>query len=538
MVPIPVSSADADPKGPTVVVRIKSLNGLMEDFKYLAKLSGVENEAQQGEDFFRNFLGDKGSEVIDPKRPLGMYGRITPDFMNSSGIVLLPVTQDKLFLDFLERFNITAKKGEDGVYTLSTDSFQVPVPVYLRLANNYAYVTAQSKGDLANPKLPDPVQVFAGTRDALSSMTVHLDRIPETVKQFAVAGLDLRMAEEQTKKKPGETKAQEELRKEILKDLTSQMASLIREGGKVEGFVDIDRKANEVIVELELAGAKGSKLAAGIAELGQAKSLFASLPGADAVLDLMLHVSAAENVRKALGVVIDEGFSKSLAGEKDAGKRAIAEKFLKALDPTLKAGEVDFGLVVRGPDANRSYSAVAGVKLKEGMALEQAIRDLVKILPERERAIVKLDAASVGGANIHRADVPGGGSALAQQTFGNNPMYLAIRSDAALLAAGPEALAALKEALVSQPKAAPLFQVQAAMGRLPPALLQTLAQGNKDAAAYVDKAAKDSFAGNAKGNDQVRLVVEAGQTLKVRYTVKAPVLKFIGQVAPRAKAAD
>jgi RNA binding exosome subunit len=534
LVPAPVRSADTPAKGPTMVARLKSLDGLIEDFKYLAKLSGVENEAQQGEDFFRAFLGDKGSEVIDPTRPIGMYGTVKPDFMNSTAVVLLPVVQDKLFLDFLDRFAITAKKGDDGIYTLSTDNFPVPVPVYLRFANKYAYVTAQNKGDLTQAQLPDPAQVLAGTRDALASLTIHLDRIPEGLKHFALGGLDLRMAEEQNKKFPGETKAQEELRKESIKDLTKQAASLIKEGGKIEAFVEVDRKANEVVAELDLAGTSGSKLAAGISELGQAKSLFAALPGNDTVLDVLVHVVAPENVRKALEPVIDEGLRKALAQEKDEGKRAVAEKFLKALDPTFKGGELDAGVVLRGPNAEHHYTLVAGVKLKNGKAVEQTVQDVVKSLPERDRSVIKLNAESAAGTNIHRLDVQQAYEEGFRQTVGNNPVYVAIRPDALLVAAGPDALKAVKQALAAQPATGALVQVDAALGRLPPALSHVIAQNHKEGGAYIEKAAKESFGPNAKGSDQVRLVVEGGQTLRVRYTVKAPVLKFFGQIAPRA----
>ena len=44
-------------------------------------------------------------------------------------------------------------------------------------------------------------------------------------------------------------------------------------------------------------------------------------------------------------------------------------------------------------------------------------------------------------------------------TFGNNPVYLAIRNDAAWISAGPNGLDALKSALSAQPQVAPQMRL-------------------------------------------------------------------------------
>ena len=58
---------------------------------------------------------------------------------------MVPVADEKAFLEFLESFNLKLQKGGDGVYSLAG---QAPVPVYLRFAHKYAYITIKDRTDL------------------------------------------------------------------------------------------------------------------------------------------------------------------------------------------------------------------------------------------------------------------------------------------------------------------------------------------------------------------------------------------------------
>jgi len=108
-VPAPVRCADAEKtKPPTAVVRLKSIDGLLDDFKYVAKHAGFAEEANQIDGFLKAFLGDKES-AIDTKRPIGFYGAISDDVINSDGLILLPVGDEQAFVDLLGRFGFGAK---------------------------------------------------------------------------------------------------------------------------------------------------------------------------------------------------------------------------------------------------------------------------------------------------------------------------------------------------------------------------------------------------------------------------------------------
>src|SRR5262249_25578584 len=74
--PLPVRAAE-DAKAPALVVRIKSLDGLLDDAMYLAELAGAGEQARQGKAMLPILLGEKESERIDPTRPLGLYGTMS-----------------------------------------------------------------------------------------------------------------------------------------------------------------------------------------------------------------------------------------------------------------------------------------------------------------------------------------------------------------------------------------------------------------------------------------------------------------------------
>src|SRR5947209_12284985 len=63
-------AADATPSTPTLVARVKSLDGLIADAKYVAGLAGLKEQATQFEKMIPAFLGPKGvgETGVDPPK--------------------------------------------------------------------------------------------------------------------------------------------------------------------------------------------------------------------------------------------------------------------------------------------------------------------------------------------------------------------------------------------------------------------------------------------------------------------------------------
>ncbi len=142
---------------PTVVLRVSSLDSLIDHVKYLAGLAGQQDAARQIEGLIQNKIGQKGLDGVDSKRPFGLYGRIGKELDDISGAILIPIADEDAFLTLLKNLKIETVKGGDGIYTIKTGS---PIDAYLRFAKKYAYVTALNTAALDVKNLLDPAKAW------------------------------------------------------------------------------------------------------------------------------------------------------------------------------------------------------------------------------------------------------------------------------------------------------------------------------------------------------------------------------------------
>jgi hypothetical protein len=531
VVPAPARSADKEKSGaPTIVIRLDSINNLIEDVKYLATLSGQKDKAEEGLGFVKAAVDSKSiDKAIDFNRPLAMYASIdAANPTESPGAFLIPLADEKRFLDLLEQNQLTAEKGDDGVYTLNLPF--PPIPIYFRFANKYVYITAQNKSAVTKENLLDPSKVFGSGKMATLSGEFRLDQIPDEVKEMLVSQLESEIAKEKEKTIPGETEALTKIRHKLIDETTKQFAILIKEAGQVVFSLDVDRKAGELKAEGSFSGKPGSSLAAGIAKLSKAESLFAGLASSQSAMDFLAHLVIPENIRQAYEPLVDEGIKEALKDEKDSTKREWAEKVFKALEPTLKAGEFDGLFTLRGPGTDKHYTFLTAIKIKEGQKVEQVARDLVKVVPERDRDMIKLDADKAGSVKIHRVDIQEKYDEKVRNVLGDNPLYLAFSQNALLLSGGADGLSLLKEAVKAEPKAAPLMQDVISMAKLA-LLIERRAgrEGGATAAEESRKASEEAFGKGDKNSDQIRFIVEGGPSLKGSFVISASVVKFLAQ---------
>jgi len=516
----------AQEEAPSLIVRVRSIDSLMNDAKYLLAQVGQEELGKQIDGFIKSQVGAKGLEGIDTKRPLGFYGTVGPNGVDSTGVLLIPVSDEKAFVTLLDRLNLGVKKNDDGTYNIAPPNS--PTEGYFRIANKYCYLTAMNKSAIDKGKLLDPATVLPENLTAAFSATVRFDRIPDSIKQVALSQFELKLADEQDKKVANETESQHKFRIALLKHFSERMKQLFGQGQALTFRFDIDRKSNEMSVDLSLTGKPGSKLEKDIAEVGQSKSLFAGSIGANSAMSLLVHASLPAEIQKALGPVIDEAIRQGLEKDKDEARRENARKFLDVLAPTLKSGEFDFIGSMRGPTAEKHYALLVGVKVKDGKAIDQAFRDMVKTFKEEEQNKIKFDAETVAGIKVHRFDITKKDiDERAQALFGPEPLYLAIKPDAALFAFGEGGLAALKEALTAKPQEGPAFQAETSIKRLATAMER---ENQK-----LGKLVEEAFA-DGKDNDRIRLAVEGGKALKMRFTMKSSVMKFFSLLAEAKKA--
>ena len=109
-------------------------------------------------------------------------------------------------------------------------------------------------------------------------------------------------------------------------------------------------------------------------------------------------------------------------------------------------------------------------------------------------------------------------------------MHLAITEEAAYFAFGEHNLEALKKKRWRpSPRRARNCDLEMSLKRF----ARALTEENKNA----PKFAEEAF-GQGEDNDTIRLTVEGGKSLRVRFTMKTPVVKFLALMGKKDKAAD
>jgi hypothetical protein len=510
---------------PALLVKVKSLDDLVADVQYLVGLAGREEEARQVEGMFKSVVGPKGLEGIDTKRPLGLYGFFDPNLTDSTAVLMIPIAEEKAFLSLLGGLNVNPTKEEDGAYVIAPGI--APLPIYFRFAHKYVYATIRDKAGIAKDNLLEPSKVFGTNPVDTASLLFRVDQIPDVFKQILVSQSEQRLADLEEQKQPNESAAQRAFRAQSAKEVAKQLTSVVNEGGEVGLRFNIDRKANQLSVELTLSGKPKSVLASNIASISASKSIFAGLSRSDAALNAIVHGVVPEGLHRTFTKAVEDGFRQSQEKETDKNKRMQHELIYKALSPTIQAGELDAAVSLRGPSAGKQYALVAGLKLKDGKAVEDAFRDLVKDVPRADRDKVQLDAETAKGVKIHRLLVQQAFDANTRRIFGDNPVYVAFRGDAVLLALGEGGLSAIQEAIAAQPAMAQPFQIDLSMTRVAPLIKNDKA----DASAI----AKDVFSGDQTNKDRARFSIEGGDALKIRAAVDGAVVKFLSLMEKETK---
>src|SRR5579872_4732580 len=91
---------------PSVVLRFASLDGFLADFRYLAEVAERKDQAEMAEGWFKTIVGPKG---IDTKKPFGAYGKLGPKGIDGEGVVLVPIADQKEFIELIESLGVTVK---------------------------------------------------------------------------------------------------------------------------------------------------------------------------------------------------------------------------------------------------------------------------------------------------------------------------------------------------------------------------------------------------------------------------------------------
>ena len=141
-------------------------------------------------------------------------------------------------------------------------------------------------------------------------------------------------------------------------------------------------------------------------------------------------------------------------------KAAIEETF-KGLIRTVKDGEFDLAISLRGPDKNGLYTVVGAVAFEDPASLEKELLALVKKeLPPMYSELLKLDVAKVGKTSIHEAKIGGLLPDGVKKVFGEEAsVAFAFAPNGIFIAIGPNAVNTMKVALEVKKAPSPVFEI-------------------------------------------------------------------------------
>jgi len=504
--------AQAPKPTPGVVFRMQPINRLVENAFFLAEAVGMKEQAKMIEGSLKGLTGPKGIEGIDPEKPIGLYGNIGPNLIDSEVVGLIPIADEKTFVEMLGKLNLQAKKGENGNYVMNIPNS--PFPMFFKFKDGYMCATIRDEKGIDDKKLLSPKELLSVEKTGVMSISLNLSGLPEDLIKNIVPQIELQIAEAKQKKIPGETPAVQKLRNDVSEMLLQFIVQVFTQGDDLTMKVDMDRKAGDIGLGVSFKGKNGSELAKTIAGMGAGKSMGAGMISKDSVLHMNMNSVIPATARKDFIKVFQEGINKSIEDEKDAGKKGIMEKMAKALAPTLELGTMDAVMEVR-KTSNGKFAFLTAMKIAEGKKIEEVIKLLYKDLPDSEKKKLSLDFAKAGNTNVHKVDI------LVQpadvKNFGSEPGYLAISNDVILFAGGEKSLPLVNEALSSSAKPSPIFEFEIAFNKAAGLLTKEFA----DAVEVAEKIFKEN-----PNSDKLKLTLEGGKELSLKMSMKSTVLTF------------
>jgi len=365
-----------------------------------------------------------------------------------------------------------------------------------------------------------------------------------TMADAIVAKLQEGIQKELAKHKSRDSDADYAIRKQVAENVQAALTRTVRE---LEDFAlgwKLDRQQKRSFVDVKVTALPGSGLARQFAEVKELKTAFAGfvMPGAvlsargvgrAAAADAAASAKVVELVRAKVVKHVDR---EPIADSEKAKHKELVNKCFDVVRDSVSSGRSDGALsVVAKPDR---LTLIAGGYTADGAKLESVVKPIAQWLKEHHPAFggLKVDAGEFEGVRFHTLSLPApGGDEKFVKLFGESLEIVAgFGPQAAYLAAGKDAMKALKEAIQrSKAQAVPPTPFEVSLALKP--LADFIAVMGKDHEKPIARKAASLLQG-AQGKDHVRLVaepIERGMIL--RLDAEEGLLQLIGALNPQAK---
>jgi hypothetical protein len=543
---VPAFSAAPAPAGdpaafkPTLAVRVAPLDTLLADIRFtaerIAKFAPSDEEAKRfvsaTDGMLDRALGPDWRKGVDTKRPLLGYFLLDSDPSASLGVALIPVNDEAAFRKTLTDLVGRVDDEKDGVLRFEVGGARCCI----RFANKYAYLTYRDPAVISLNRIPAPEQVIAGDPSVAASARLHLDRVPDSMRQQAVNGVQQSRAMfgggnagGNTAFVPAVSLIQMVLFGGPLLQLYPLAEPIVRDSKEVTLDLRYDRARLNLTTELTVTTNPDSELAKQVAAIKPLSSLFPQMFGPEVAAHGLIRGSIPKEVRDWFVPMMETGVKAMPTNSPVWG--VFAGKLAESLLPTLREGEIDLALGLRGPYED-TYGLFAALRLRDAPSVEKAFRAVIKDLPKDAQDMFRLDAGSIGETKFHAIKLPPLPEP-AKSLFGDDSILIVFRPDAVVVGFGKSSMVSLQEGLAAKPQPAPRSFVEASGRKLVPLVTKIDAEAGKKFKAFL--------------GDQIDRVpildvaVEGGQSLKIRYgnglMTVMPLMLFARAVGPSQPAA-
>lgn len=514
-----LASAQPNAAGPTLEVRLRSVNDLVDKFEYVAGLAGKEDAVKQVKELIKVLSADgKGIEGIDPKLPTGAYATLAKEVETSPFVLMLPIADQEQFLKALKaRLDITPEKGDNGTLKIAVPLLN---EVHLRFTNGYLYVSPKAK-DLDPKGLIAPKAFFAKDDGAVASVVVYLDRIPADMKTLVMGQFELGVNEERKKNAGAETAAEKQLKNLVFDAIIGGAKGLADDGKDLGVKLFADPKTDELSAEVLLTAKSGSATAKNFTALGNKTSLPAGIVAAAGTpaSRTSVKIAVTDGIKKEYAAAIDALLAQA-AKDAPADQEEHVKAIIAAVSPTLKAGELDLASALVGPDAKGKYQVIGAFAVKEGKGIEKVLKDLEKQFGQFVEGFVtfKFDVETVGDFTLHKIELKQTDEKF-DKIFGTGTIWLATSDKHIAFSIEPDG-ATIRKGLKAKAVAVPVVAVEASVAKLLPIAQPDLKPDELKAVL------KDAFGDSPPaGKDTLALSVEGGDKLSIKFKVKGKAIR-------------
>ena len=498
-----------------VVVRIKSIDNLLDSVAYMVGAAG-----------FRNFVpaitlgAGAFLEGFDTERPIGGY--LTLDDGVPQFVGFIPVEDLGDVIDMLENNGVEIEEDGDDFIIISPTGDEIVI----RGKGKWAFISANA--EMLEDLPEDPAKLVSDIGDEYGvAVKAYVQRIPAALRSQAIELME-QAFDETYENLPGPAA---EFQRRMNENSLNQLAGMIQQSDEIFLGLAADKKGKRLYADFSFTGQKGSDLAKGLTAGKGAKTDFSSflkMDEAALTFNAASKVSGAdaENAKGTFGVIKDE-LGNMLAedanlSEEDADLlESFVGDMLDVVMATIDSGKMDMGgAVLLGEEG---LNVVGAGHLADAKKLEAAVKKLVDAKGDQLPPVVdlELDAEKYKGVTFHKlsGSIP---EDEAQSILGETTtLAVGISSDKVYVGFGVDPIAKLKKAIdgKSSKVADPMTQVNL---KLSP-ILRMVAQINGD----------DMFAEMAdkledEGNQSLRIIgstIENGQ--KTRLELEDGILGLI-----------